>query len=163
MHLWVCVVCGVKWNSTWCFTTLPSYNFTQWMISIIVSVCLWRHPDIVLNRLDLLNLPKTDSTSHYTKPQAGRWAVRHKQGWVAQLVPNQYCSIDVIIIKNFNKFINLIYIINSFFYTECFQAGECKGSIFITGEQKSDEFECLDFCKSGSFVDISNLSLANFT
>jgi hypothetical protein len=47
--------------------------------------------------------------------------------------------------------------------TECFQAGACKGSAFIIGEQKYDEFECLDFCKSGSFVDISKLSLANFT
>ena len=48
-----------------------------------------------------------------------------------------------------SKSINKLFILS--FYTDCFQAGECKGSIFITGEQKSDEFECLDFCKSGIF------------
>ena len=36
-------------------------------------------------------------------------------------------------------------------FKECFLAGECKDSFFITGEQKPDEFACLNFCKSGNF------------
>ncbi len=40
MHL--CVGWCVKWNSLWCYTTLPSYNFTEWMISMIVTVRLWQ-------------------------------------------------------------------------------------------------------------------------
>jgi hypothetical protein len=49
------------------------------------------------------------------------------------------------------------------FILSFYQAGECKGSIFITGEQKSDEFECLDFCKSGIFKDFSKLTLPNLS
>jgi len=48
----------------------------------------------------------------------------------------------------------MFYVFNltsSYYWTECFQAGECKDSFYITGAQKSDEFQCLDFCKSGSF------------
>ncbi len=41
MH--VCVGWYVTWNSLWCYTTLPSYNFIEWMISMIATVCLWRH------------------------------------------------------------------------------------------------------------------------
>jgi hypothetical protein len=78
-----------------------------------------------------------------TKLRAGKWAVKHKQSWEAHLVPKKINTLS--------------------FYTDCFQAGECKGSVFITGEQKSDEFECLDFCKSGSFLDFSNLTLPNLT
>ena len=41
MH--VCVGWCVKWNSLWCYTTLPSYSFIEWMISMIVTVRLWSH------------------------------------------------------------------------------------------------------------------------
>ncbi len=51
MH--VCVGWCVKWNSLWCYTTLPSYNFIEWMISMIVTVRLWRHSNIVRIRPDL--------------------------------------------------------------------------------------------------------------
>ncbi len=39
MH--VCVGWYVKWKSLWRYTTLPSYNFIEWMISMIVTVHLW--------------------------------------------------------------------------------------------------------------------------
>ena len=32
---------------------------------------------------------------------------------------------------------------------DCFQKGECRESSHITGAFVSDEFACLDFCKSG--------------
>ncbi len=51
MH--VCVGWCVKWNSLWPYTMLPSYDFTEWMISMIVTVRLWRHFNIVRIRLDL--------------------------------------------------------------------------------------------------------------
>ena len=51
MH--VCVGWCVKWNSLWRYTTLPSYNFTEWMISMKVTVRLWRHSNIVRIRPDL--------------------------------------------------------------------------------------------------------------
>ncbi len=49
----VCVGWCVKWNSLWRYTTLPSYNFIEWMISMIVTVRLWRHSNIVRIRRDL--------------------------------------------------------------------------------------------------------------
>ena len=49
----VCVGWCVKWNSLWRYTTLPSYNFIEWMISMIVTVRLWRHSNIVWIRPDL--------------------------------------------------------------------------------------------------------------
>jgi hypothetical protein len=51
MH--VCVGWCVKWNSLWRYTTLPSYNFTEWMISMIITVRLWRLSNIVQIRPDL--------------------------------------------------------------------------------------------------------------
>ncbi len=36
------LVCKIK-LSLWRYTTLPSYNFIEWMISMIVTVSLWRH------------------------------------------------------------------------------------------------------------------------
>ncbi len=52
MHVWVgwCV----KWNSLWSYTTLPSYRCTEWMISMIVAVRLWRLCNIVQIRPDLI-------------------------------------------------------------------------------------------------------------
>ena len=50
MH--VCVGWYVKWNSLWCYTMLLSYNFTEWMISLIVTVRLWRHSNMVWIRPD---------------------------------------------------------------------------------------------------------------
>jgi len=43
----------VKWNSLWRYTTFPSYNFIEWMISMIVTVPLWRLSNIVRIRPDL--------------------------------------------------------------------------------------------------------------
>ena len=54
MH--VCVGWCVKWNSLWHYTALPSYNFIEWMISMIVTVCLWCHSNIVQIRPDLARL-----------------------------------------------------------------------------------------------------------
>jgi hypothetical protein len=49
-EMFVCVGWYVKWNSPWRYTTLPSYNFTEWMISMIVTVCLWRHSKYSTNQ-----------------------------------------------------------------------------------------------------------------
>jgi hypothetical protein len=57
----------VKWNSLWCYTTLPSYNFIEWMISMIVTVCLWRHSNIVRIRSDLLIYFIYSGVRHLTK------------------------------------------------------------------------------------------------
>ena len=48
MH--VCVGWCVKWNSLWRYTTLSSYNFIEWMISMIVTVRLWRHSKYCTNQ-----------------------------------------------------------------------------------------------------------------
>ena len=48
MH--VCVGWYVKWSSLWRYTTLPSYNFIEWMISMIVTVRLWRHSKYRMNQ-----------------------------------------------------------------------------------------------------------------
>ncbi len=48
MH--VCVGWCVKWNSLWCFTMLPSYNFIEWMISMIVTVRLLGHSKYCTNQ-----------------------------------------------------------------------------------------------------------------
>ncbi len=32
---------------------------------------------------------------------------------------------------------------------DCFRTGECQDSFFFTGASKSDEYACLEFCKSG--------------
>ena len=69
----VCVGWCVKWNSLWCYTTFPSYNFIKWMISLIVSVCLWCQCNILQSRTDLFNLPKTDYTSNYIKVDVQTW------------------------------------------------------------------------------------------
>ena len=45
MHM--CVGWVVKWNSLWRYTTLPSYNFMEWMISMVATVHLWRLCNIV--------------------------------------------------------------------------------------------------------------------
>ena len=47
----VCVGCLVKLNSLWWYTTLLSYNFIEWMIRIITTVCLRCHCNIVQIRL----------------------------------------------------------------------------------------------------------------
>ncbi len=39
----VCVGWCVKRNSLWRYTTLPFNNFIEWMISTIVTICLWCH------------------------------------------------------------------------------------------------------------------------
>jgi len=62
MH--VCVGWCVKWNSLWRYTTLPSYNFIEWMISMIVTVRLWRHSNIVRIRPDLARLDSVQTLHH---------------------------------------------------------------------------------------------------
>jgi hypothetical protein len=46
----------------------------------------------------------------------------------------------------------IVYIISFILFLpkiECFQMGECRESLFLAGLQKSDEYACLDYCKSG--------------
>ena len=48
----------VKWNSLWCYTMLPFYNFIEWMISMIVTVPLWRHPKYRTYQTGSIHLPE---------------------------------------------------------------------------------------------------------
>ena len=65
----VCVGWCVKWNSLWCYTTLPSYNFIEWMISMIVTVRLWRHSNIIRIRPDLYMLIQFDISNRCQSPK----------------------------------------------------------------------------------------------
>ena len=38
---------------------------------------------------------------------------------------------------------------------DCFQSGSCRDSFQITGERMSDEFACLQFCKTGDIIFVS--------
>ncbi len=46
--------------------------------------------------------------------------------------------------QNFFIFLNKL-----FFNLECFQLGQCKDSLFLSGQPMADEFACLELCKSG--------------
>ncbi len=83
LKMYGCVGWLVKWNSLWGYTTLSSYNFIEWMISMTATVCLWHHCNIVrirpnlyidniektfnlfLESKDLLRLAKDNKESHF--------------------------------------------------------------------------------------------------
>jgi hypothetical protein len=77
MH--VCVGWCVKWNSLWRYTTLPSYNFIEWMISMIVTVRLWRHSNIVRIRPDLYMLRTNFGRQMKKHCGVKNWIIFHLQ------------------------------------------------------------------------------------
>jgi hypothetical protein len=60
MHM--CVGWYLKWNFLWCYTTLPSYNFIEWMISMIVTVHLWCHSKYCTNQTGSKNVKEIHLT-----------------------------------------------------------------------------------------------------
>ncbi len=53
LKIHLCIVWCVKWNSLWCYTMLPAYNFIEWIISMIATVGLWCHCNIIWIRPDI--------------------------------------------------------------------------------------------------------------
>ena len=114
MH--VCVGWCVKWNSMTLYN-VAAYNFIEWMISMIVTVRLWRHSNIVRIRPDLCIYGKilgnSDEVSCHSKILM-KWWKNFSKVTKAKLIDNFWkCELLQV---NFNSWLLTVRLFIKYFW-----------------------------------------------